>query len=255
MGTLHCLNIGFGDASVIIADKATFLIDCHNIAEFHYLLPSNKQLRGVFISHQHSDHYSGLSYLKEKGYSIDHLIFSPYNRRYDDSSVSIEEWNEFNYLKDSFQGRGTELHSPFSQKSLNDPWWDTNGIKFWIIGPSYNIANSDTREIHDASLVIYTKLENKSCLFAGDASDISLEYIANNTNNYCNGILHASHHGSLNGAHLEFIKGCNANHTLISTKSGVHENVPHPTALQRYKEQTKYGVYRTDINGNCKWDF
>jgi len=81
MGTLHCLNIGFGDASVIIADKATFLIDCHNIAEFHYLLPSNKQLRGVFISHQHSDHYSGLSYLKEKGYSIDHLIFSPYNRR------------------------------------------------------------------------------------------------------------------------------------------------------------------------------
>ena len=71
-----------------------------------------------------------------------------------------------------------------------------------------------------------------------DASDTNLDYVADNTTNYCNDILHASHHGSINGAHLEFIKKANAQYTLISTKTGVYENSPHPTALKRYKDHT-----------------
>jgi glyoxylase-like metal-dependent hydrolase (beta-lactamase superfamily II) len=65
MGSLHCLNVGCADASVIITDTATFLVDCHNIGDHSNLLPSNKTLRGVFITHQHSDHYSGLGYLRD----------------------------------------------------------------------------------------------------------------------------------------------------------------------------------------------
>lgn len=87
MGSLHCLNVGCADASVIKTDSGTFLVDCHNIEEHKTLLPSTKKLRGVFVTHQHRDHYSGLDYLYWQGYSIDCLIYSPYERRYDDSSV------------------------------------------------------------------------------------------------------------------------------------------------------------------------
>lgn len=255
MGKLTCLDVGWGSASVITTDTATFLIDCHNIGDYASFLPASKSLRGVFITHQHKDHYSGLSYLKDKGYSIDFLIYSPYEIRYGDNSVTLEEWNEFNSLKDYFANKGTGLRNPYRQEIFGKSWWETNGIKFEIIGPHPSVANSDTREIHDASLVIKAILNERKCLFAGDASDANLEYIANHTSNYCNDILHASHHASINGANLEFIKKANANYTVISTKDGVYESAPHPTALRRYSDYTKQKVYRTDVSGTLKWDF
>ena len=66
MGELHCLNVGCADASIIVTSTATFLVDCHNIADYSNFLPLSKRFRGVFITHQHSDHYSGLGYLKDK---------------------------------------------------------------------------------------------------------------------------------------------------------------------------------------------
>ncbi len=256
MGSLHCLNVGCADASVIITDTATFLVDCHNIGDYSNLLPTSKSLRGVFITHQHSDHYSGLEYLRDEGYAIDYLIYSPYERRYGDKSVTIEEWNEFNCLKDSFVAKGTEVRHPYRQGKFGGAaWWDTNGVKFEIIGPHQSVANSETRELHDACLVIKAILGKQACLFTGDASDANLEYIADNTNNFCNDILHASHHASLEGASLPFVKKCNARWTVISTASGKYQNVPHPTALKRYTENSREGVWRTDVNGSCKWTF
>lgn len=255
MGELHCLSVGCGDASVIVSNGGTFLVDCHNIGDHSQLLPSNKKIRGVFVTHQHSDHYSGLNYLKDNNYSIDCLIYSPYDRRRGDNSVTLEEWNEFNGLKDYFQKKGTSIYAPYRQESFDKPYWETNDIKFEILGPHPHIAKSETRELHDAGLVIGTYLGKRRCVFTGDASDLNLAEIANTTNNFCNDILHASHHGSLNGADLDFIKKANIKYTLISTKSGVYENVPHPTALQRYKNHTEHDVRRTDIDGTWKWTF
>jgi len=255
MGSLHCLNVGCGDASLIESQGSVFLIDCHKIEEYTSLLPFNKIIHTVFITHQHEDHYSGLQFLKDKGYTINFLIHSPYDRRRNDNSVTYEEWEEFSSLKEYFRRQGTKLYSPYRQESFNEPWWDTQGIQFEIIGPHSSIADSSTREIHDASLVIKAILNKRKCLFAGDASDENLEYIANNTKNYCDDILHASHHGSLNGANLNFIKKCNAEHTLISTESGVYENVPDPIAIKRYKDHTKNYVRRTDKDGWWKWKF
>lgn len=255
MGELHCLDVGCGDASVILTNTAAFLVDCHGIQWSSEFLPRNKRIHGVFITHQHEDHYSGLKYLKDNNYTIEWLIYCPYNRRWNDNSVTIEEWNEFKELKDYFVANGTRTSTPYRQNNWDKPFWDTNGIRFWIIGPDQGSANSDTREIHDASLVIKADLGDRHICFAGDASDLNLQYIADNTKNYCNDILHASHHGSINGANLDFIKKANIKYTLISTKSGVHDNIPHPTALQRYRNYTEYNVRRTDVDGSWKWEF
>lgn len=255
MGTIHCLDVGCCDATVIKTSTATFLIDTHNIGDHSGLLPSDKKIRGVFITHQHEDHYPGLRYLWDNDYSIDCLIYSPYERRRGDSSVTLDEWNEFNDLKDKFKGQGTKLYSPYRQESWEKPYWETNGAKFWMIGPDEGTATSDTRELHDACLVIKADLGERHILFTGDASDANLQFIEENTKNFCNDILHASHHGSINGAYLPFIKKCNADYTVISTKSDVYENVPHSTAIRRYNDNTKHEVYRTDNDGTIKWTF
>jgi beta-lactamase superfamily II metal-dependent hydrolase len=255
MGEMHHLNVGCADASIIISNGATFLIDTHGVEDYAKLLPTNKTIGGVFITHQHYDHFDGLRYLKDQRYTIEHLIYSPYDRRYNDTSVDEDEWNEFQSLKDHFANKGTKTYTPYRQDQWQKPFWETNGLKFWIIGPDKGIASRDRRELHDACLVILmdSSENNRKCLFAGDASDTNLEFIELNTTNYCNDILHASHHGSLNGAHLGFIKKASALYTVISTAAGAHDNVPHPTALQRYRDNTKEKVYRTDNDGTIKW--
>jgi beta-lactamase superfamily II metal-dependent hydrolase len=255
MGFLHHLKVGCADCSVIVSGNNHFLIDTHNIEDYKHLLPDNKTIHAVFITHQHYDHFDGLRFLKDNEYKINYLIYSPYDRRRGDNSVDIDEWNECEELIGFFKGKGSKTYSPYRQTSFDKPWWTTNGIDFWMIGPPEDIAKSETRELHDASLIIHAKMGSRRCLFTGDASDTALEFVAVHTNNICNDILHASHHGSINGASLEFIKKCNCNYTVISTESGQHENVPHPTALKRYKDNTKETVYRTDTDGSIKWTF
>lgn len=255
MGELNHLKVGCADCSVITTKAHTFLVDTRNIGDWAHLLPANKCLRGVFVTHQHYDHFDGLRFLKDGGYRIEFLIYSPYERRHGDASVQYDEWQEFNTLRDHFVQNGAQGRTPYRQQDISKPWWDTGEVQFWVLGPSAAIAKSETRELHDASLVVHAKLNARHCLFTGDASDTNLEDVASNTTNICNDILHASHHGSLEGASLEFIKACNAKYSVISTESGVHENVPHPTALRRYKENTSKVVYRTDVDGSLKWTF
>lgn len=255
MGKLHCLDVGCGDASVIISENSTFLVDCHNIENHAHLLPASKNIRAVFITHQHRDHYSGLDYLRKKKYSIQHLIYSPYDRRYGDNSVTSEEWDEFNSHRDYFRANGTALYTPYRQESFEKPYWTIDGLKFWMLGPQKGIATSGTRELHDACLVFRADLAQRVCTFTGDASDCNLNWIAKNTNNICNDILHASHHGSINGADLDFLKKCNINQTLISTACGVYKSVPDDVALKRYIDNTKNGIYRTDQGGTWTWTF
>ena len=253
MGTLHHLQVGCGDASVI-QSSATFLVDCQRIGEHKSLLPSSKTIRGVFITHQHDDHFSGLKFLRDNRYMIEHLIVSPYVRRHNDNSVTKEEWDEFARYRDYFKARGTKIHKPYRQAGFDKPWWTTAGIKFWLLGPVKSVATSDTRELHDACLVFRADMGKRSCLFTGDASDANLQTVAN-LNNICGDILHASHHGSIRGADLSFIKRANALYTVVSTESGVYENVPHPTALRRYRDHTRKKVYRTDLDGPRRWEF
>ena len=208
----------------------------------------------MIITHQHSDHYSGLTFLRDNGYRIEHLAYSPYQRRLGDNSVTVEEWTEFDSLRKHFVGLGTKCYAPYQQESWTQPWWSTDGIRFWILGPRRTTATSDTRELHDACLVVKAMMGTRSCLFTGDASDTNLQDVSR-LNHICGDILHASHHGSINGADLDFIKKCKARYTVISTAPGVHDNVPHPTALRRYSENTTEKVYRTDVDGSLAWTF
>ncbi|MBJ6802061.1 ComEC/Rec2 family competence protein [Geomonas propionica] len=255
MGEMHHLSVGCADCAVIKSDNHTFLIDCHGIENHSHLLPASKYIKAVFITHQHYDHFDGLDYLKKNGYSIGSIIHAPYERRYNDASVRHEEWQSFQGYVKHFTDKGTTVHAPYRQKQFENPWWEIDGLKFFILGPATHIAKAETRELHDACLVICARLKARKCLFTGDASDTSLKYISDNTNNICDDILHASHHGSINGADLEFIKKCCAEYTVISTKSGVHDNVPSSTALQRYRNNTSKIVYRTDTDGSLKWSF
>lgn len=250
MATVYFLDVGCADCTIIKSNLNTHIIDCNNqISNYKNLLPDDKKIRSLFITHQHYDHFEGLHYLFENKFVIEYIIISPYERRYNDNSVKIDEWNDCKNIVKSFEDKGTKIYKVYRQDNFKQPFWTIDNLNYWMIGPSKSIATEDTREIHDASLVM-TLMTTKKCVFTGDASDKSLNWISKNTNHFSKDILHASHHGSLNGADIDFIKKCSPDYTIISTKSGVHESVPDATALRRYKENTSISVYRTDVDGS-----
>ena len=107
MGELHQLDVGCADCSVIRSESTTILVDTHGIGEHAHLLPRSKIVKAVFITHQHYDHFDGLGYLKDNGYTIDYFIYSPYDRRRNDASVEYQEWQDFISYRDHFQGQGS----------------------------------------------------------------------------------------------------------------------------------------------------
>jgi beta-lactamase superfamily II metal-dependent hydrolase len=254
MNKVHFLNVGCADTTIIESKQDIIMIDCYDIESYKTLLPSNKKILAVFITHQHNDHFLGLEYLKTNGYIIERIYYSPYERRWGDNSVTADEWQNFNSLLNYFISKGTIAHKPFRQTSFSAPFTVLAGLKIWMLGPFSFLVNDEKREIHDSCLVFTVGFPNYNCCFTGDASDKLLEPIATLTDNYCNGILHASHHGSINGATQAFIKKAGAFKTIISTKEGVYPSVPDSEAIKRYSSVSNT-IWRTDINGSLHIDF
>jgi len=172
MGTLHCLDIEYGDATVIRTKTATFLVDTHLIADNPEHLPKDKKIRGVFITQQSESHYSGLKYLLKEGYSIDCLIYSPYDRHRNDNVISLCEWNEFILLREKLREKGTRIYSPYRQESWEKPYWETCGAKFWLIGPDRSKATKSRKKKLQPNLVIKAELENLELLFTAHNPDL-----------------------------------------------------------------------------------
>lgn len=101
------------------------------------------------------------------------------------NSVTKEEWDEFASHRDYFETKGTALRWPYRQDSFAEPYWNIDGLKFWMLGPDASIASSDTRELHDGCLVFRADLGQRMCTFTGDASDANLNWIAHNTTRVC----------------------------------------------------------------------
>lgn len=152
MGKLHCLDVGFGDTSVILANSELFLVDCYNEDVLDNYLYDKSYIHAVFITHQHYDHFRGLRYLIGNDIEVGFLIYSPYSRRYNDNSVEYEEWQEFNRYIKYFKDKGTKLYTPYRQNNFDKPWWQPAGLSIWMLGPNKLIANSETREIHECYL-------------------------------------------------------------------------------------------------------
>lgn len=244
------LKVGCADTTILCLGSKIIMIDTYQSddsdkEDIVKRLPG-KKVDLLIITHQHYDHFLELEYLLEKDIDIAEIWGCPYSRRHGDLSVEYDEWNKYKSLIEKAKNKGASYYKLYR----SDKTYTRGGATFQILNPATTINSRDGRELHDASLVIHISKGNDTLLFCGDASDSALDEVMS----FCElekvHILHASHHGSLNGANLAFIKKVSPDYTIISTESGVYENVPHSTALARYREHTKKAVRRTDTDGS-----
>ena len=248
------LNVGCADCTILELGSKVVMVDCKQgdvdageediIAQ----LQSDK-IDLLILTHPHRDHFTGIQTLLDNDITFSEIWGSPYKRRRGDNSLPLDEWNEYVAFVNKLKEQGAKSYTPYASSSVYDT---IGGAKFYIFAPYRGINNHETREVHDGNLIVKMVKGNNSILFGGDASDYAWDKAREKYSLSCH-ILHASHHGSINGANLEAIKEASPNYTIISTKSGVYDNVPSETALQRYRRYTKKAVRRTDIDGTRRF--
>lgn len=252
----HFLNVGCADCTIIEIGRQIIMVDCgyrrigkstiKKISIHDYLKYEIGKtfIDLLIISHPHHDHYLGIEELISK-IGVGEFWGSPYKRRYADPSLSYDEWNEYVNLKAKLV---PDLNNRFicwsgARKKFSE-------CELVVLGPRRNINKNETREIHDACLVIWVSSPANKFVICGDASDSQLDQIRIDWNISGCTVLRASHHGSINGANLEFIKAASPRDAVISTQSGIFKSIPDNAALEKYQKYSQ-DVFRTDTNGTC----
>lgn len=189
-------NVKQGDMAYLNKQGASILIDAGsettNLASNTFLNFCKKEniqkIDLLIISHFHGDHVNGIEEILEK-LSIRKVIFSmprENNENYENIKKVLTEKN----IPFEIVGKGDKL-------SLKD-------IQITILSPGKEkIKDQDIQ--NGNSLVCKIQTEKFSCLFTGDATKNTEEYILNQKENIKVDILKVGHHGSKTSTTNNFI--------------------------------------------------
>ena len=160
----------------------------------------------LVISHPHHDHYLGIQDLVGD-FTVAEFWGSPYQRRYGDNSLSNDDWNEYCELRNKLVPNIQKRY--VCSKGVRQTF---SGCEFTVLGPRNTLNDNDTRECHDGCIVTWVSSPLNKFLICGDASDTELDEIRNDWKLSDCTVLRSSHHGSINGANIEFIKSVSPRH-------------------------------------------
>jgi competence protein ComEC len=211
---IHFINVGQGDATLVMSKGKSLLIDTGGVLRFdiskEVLIPYLKKLRitqldTMIITHNDFDHNGGLTSLIES-FQVKEVVDQPF---------------------DSFQlGR----------------WTITN----------YQYFLDVLVEDNERSLII--GIANQSCqwLVMGDATIKTEEYLMEFFPNLQATFLRIGHHGSLTSTSSSFLDQIQPREAIISNGGANRYGHPHPQVLERLQDRN-IRIRRTDQEGTIRY--
>jgi competence protein ComEC len=211
---IHFMNVGQGDATLVMSQGKTLLIDTGGVLRFDIskdvLIPYFKKLRitkldTVIITHDDFDHNGGL-----------------------------------HSLIDSFQVNQV-LDQPFV--SFRFGQWTITNYQYFL-----DVLVED----NERSLII--GIANSSCqwLIMGDATTKTENYLMDFFPNLQATFLRIGHHGSLTSTSSSFLDQIQPREAIISNGGANRYGHPHPVVLERLQERN-IRIRRTDQEGTIRY--
>lgn len=253
------LDVGHGDSAVLeFPDKGCIVIDTGSgetigwnqgrmtIAPFLWSRGIT-HLDAVLISHPHSDHYGGLSYLLQE-FSVG-AVFDNGNR----NSVLYEQC-----FKDKKVSR---INLKRGDKILG-----IDGVGMTVLHPSQNILNRSDLGANDQSLVLQIQYQGAmkrsvmnpnsvntksglKILMTGDSEEYALRSLVQYGEKLQSQILKVSHHGSnQKSVGNEFVRLVKPEVAIISESEKNQFNLPSPNTV-RFLNQMEAKIYQTGLTG------
>ena len=230
---VHFIDVGQGDATLIISDGEAMLIDAGDDSKGtlvqNYLTKQGvKELKYLILTHTDADHIGGADVIVSK-FAIDTVFMGDYpkeNRVYRD------------------------LLKAFEYKELT---WSTPNIgnvyelgkaEFTIIAPNRTYSDPN-----NSSIGLLLRNGEDSFLFTGDAEEeAEYDILANGLEMDCD-VLKAGHHGSKTSNSEAFLQAALPEYVVISCEEGNSYGHPHAGPLNRFRSMG-VEVFRTDEQGS-----
>lgn len=236
---LHFIDVGQADATLILCDGYSMLIDGGNVADSS-LIYSYLEQRGlsyldyIVCTHAHEDHVGGLA--GALNCASAGIVFSP---------VTAHDTKAFgSFLKYvELQGLSLTVPEPGDEYSLG-------AAVFTIIGPVRDY--SDTNNTSIAIRLVYGQT---SFVFTGDAERESEEDILEAGFDVSCTLLHVGHHGSSTSTSYRFLYEANPEFAIISCGQNNSYGHPHEEVTSRLSD-ADVECFRTDELGTiiCRSD-
>lgn len=237
--SVHFIDVGQGDSTLIISGDRTVLIDAGDSeggqAVRSYLVSQKvDHLDYIIATHPHSDHTGGIETVLESFETGTLLIpvFSENGKSEDDLYV----WHELN--------RTAEAAGIAMTEAVPGMTLDLGISSLSVLAPS-----GDYDEINNYSVVTELVHGDNSFLITGDAETESEADMLKSGVLEDIDVLKAGHHGSSTSTGSEFLEIVKPEYAVISCGAGNSYNHPSASVMKRLGE---YGVrvFRTDLQGS-----
>ena len=235
---IHFIDVGQGDAALVICDGESMLIDGGNVNDsgMMYTYLKNRDidhLNYIVATHAHEDHIGGLA--GALNYATVDTVLCPVTSYDNDTFDDFIKYIEY---------RNTEITVPVVGDEFN-----LGEAKVKILGCN---ASGNT---NDTSIILKITYGNTSFLFTGDAEREAENAVIESGVDLDSTVLKVGHHGADSSTSYLFLREVMPRYAIISV--GENNDCGHPTeeVLSRLRD-AGVTVYRTDIQGTiiCKSD-
>ena len=231
--TVHFIDVGQGDATLIHFDNHFILIDGgekdYGPVVLAYLQKQGvTELDWIIATHPHSDHIGGLISILNS-IPVAHFMMPD----------QVHTTQTFEDLLDAIAAKGLKITRPEVGQIF-----DWGNARLTLIAPN----RSEYENLNNYSIGIRLDYGETSFIFTGDAEQLAELDMVHNGLALSADVLKVGHHGSSTSSCAAFLDAVGANYAVISLAADNDYGHPHREVLQRLAERA-ITVYRTDETG------
>lgn len=234
--SVHTIDVGQGDSTLLIAEDKTILIDAgekdegYRVVEYLDSL-GIKTIDLLVATHPHADHIGGMTQVVES-FNIGQIIMPdipqeimPTTRAFTNLLTAIDE-----------------AEIPFTIVEAGD-YFVYNQVTLDIISPV-----NKAEDLNNLSIMIRATAGDVAFVFTGDAEKWAERQVLDSGQEVRAEVLSVGHHGSKTSTSKDFLYEVNPVIGVISCATDNSYGHPHREIMERLQD---YGVeiYRTDLDG------
>lgn len=240
--SVHFIDVGQGDSTLIISDGKTVLIDAGEkemgtrVVKYLENLGIEK-LDYVIATHPHSDHIGGLSQVIDK-FSIGKIIMPKLR------DEIVPTTKTYTALLSSIAEKGLKITPAKAGMS-----YELGRGRLEVLAP-----DNEFEDLNNYSVVARLIYDKSSFLFTGDIEQEAEKSLLNTGAGLKSNVLKIAHHGSSTSTHQAFLDAVNPQFCVIPVGDDNRYNHPNSNVIKRL---TKMGVriFRTDYDGDIVFEY